>query len=480
MLSSEGKVTARAQAEHVQHHPKPGWVEHDIDEIWDQTRAVIEEVLAKLPRGGRVAAVGIANPGETVAAWRRSDSRPLGRALVWQDTRNQDRMDELARDPAIVRLVTAKTGLKLDAYFSVAKMRWILDHFPEAKALEAKHDLCVGTVDSWLIWKLTGGKNFLTDTSTAARTLLFDIHSLKYDPELLNIFGISPSVLPEVKESADHFGIVTGFGPTLDGVPILASLADQPASLFGMGCREPDRIKATFGTGCFVYLNSGTRAPESRNGLLSTIAWTRAGKTTYALDGGIFAAGSVVTWLRDHLGLLESETELDSLVGTVSDTGGVTCVPALAGLAAPYWSRGARASWLGMGLHTTKAHLVLSALEGIACRVTQVVRAMERDSGLKVPALWVDGGLTRSNSLMQAQADFLGIPVHVSDEADHTVAGACLLAGRQAGIWKSDEETPGQSNAARVFEPKWSSEERQKKLARFERAAELTRNWAVE
>jgi glycerol kinase len=453
LMDERGVVRARASREHAQHHPRPGWVEHDAEEIWRAT----EEVLAATTdrRGARVDGIGLANQGETVVLFDRRDGRALGRAITWQDDRTQAWID--AQPAELAALVAARTGLRLDPYFVAPKVRWLLDHTPGARAMAERGWLGAATMDTWLIGKLTG--RFVTDASTAARWLLYDIHRHEWDDELCLRFDVPRSVLPDVVER--------DFGDSPHG-PIVASVVDQPAAMIGHGRLARGQAKATFGTGCFVYANAGTSPPTPREGLLSTIAWRRDGVTTYALDGGVFAAGAVITWLRDSLGFAESGPALDALAASAKDTAGVMCVPSLAGLAAPYWRRGVRGAWLGLSLGATRAHLVRAAYEGIAARVAQVIRAMAID----LPALRVDGGVTRSVPLMQITADLAGVPVEISAEDEATVTGACWLAARAAGVWTSDEEITRRVAVARVIEPRISADEREAHMDRFARAVE--------
>jgi glycerol kinase len=475
-MDRDGRVLGHAYRRHRQHYPAPGWVEHDPAEIWAQTRTVALAAL-EASGGARPAAVAIANQGETVALWDRASGRPLHAALVWQDQRAAPLIETLAGDPEIERRVRERTGLRLDAYFSAGKLRWLLDHVPGAAALAAAGRLGAGTLDAWLLFRLTGGATFATDASTAARTLLLDIRAGAWDPWLCELFGVPRAVLPEVRPTTGDFGRVRGVGPRLDGVPVVASLVDQPAAMVGQGCLAPGRVKATYGTGCFVYLHAGDTPRASRHGLLTTIAWQRDGRITYALDGGVLTAGAVVSWLRGRLRLAASDAALDALAGGAADAGGVVCVPALAGLGAPYWRRDARAAWLGIGLATTRAELVRAALEGVACRVAQVVRAMERDTGLAIERLRADGGVTASAALMQIQADLLGVPVEVAAEREATVLGTCYLAARALGWWRDDGEIVRRVRIARVYQPRLGAAEREARLARFAAAAALVAAW---
>ena len=476
-MDAQARVVSMSQRSHRQIYPREGWVEHDALEIWDYVRRLAVETVTAAGAASRLAGIGIANQGETVLMWDRGTGEPLAPAIVWQDVRTQAEMDALAGDAKTAARVRERTGLAADPYFSASKLRWLLDHVPGARSLAAQGRLCAGTVDAWLVFKLTGGASFVTDASTAARTLLFDIRALRYDPWLLELFDVPAAVLPEVRRSDERLGTVRGLGPGIDGTPIVAGLVDQPAALFGQGCLQPGQAKATYGTGCFVYLNTGGSPRPSAHGLLTTIAWQRASGVVYALDGGVFAAGSVLEWLA-RLGLVSGPEEADVLVGSAADLSeDVTCVPALAGLAAPYWDRGARAAWLGMGLGAGRADLVRAALEGVACRVAQVVRAMEEDGGVPVESLQADGGLTGCRSLMQMQADLLGVPVEVAADAEATLRGVCFLAARAAGVWTDDGAIARSRRPGRRVDPGPASARRMERLQRFERAVDTVREW---
>jgi glycerol kinase len=476
-MDRAGRTLATSQLPHRQLYSCEGWVEHDAAEIWRNVRRVVLDSVERAGAASRVAAIGLANQGETVVIWDRVTGSPLAPAIVWQDTRTQGEMEGLGADPTVAARIRQTTGLAADAYFSASKLRWLLDHVLEARALADSGRLCAGTLDAWIIWNLTGGASFVTDASTAARTLLFDIRRLRYDPWLLELFTIPVTALPQVLRSDDRLGELSGFGPELDGTPVLAGLVDQPAALFGQGCLAAGEAKATFGTGCFVYLNTGGSPRPSAHGLLTTIAWHRADGVAYALDGGVFAAGSVIEWMT-RLGLVCDAAEVDALVSADTALAGeVTCVPALAGLAAPYWDRQARAAWLGLGLGSGRAELVAAALEGIACRVTQVVRAMQRDAGTTIARLRVDGGLTTCRALMQMQADLLGVPLEVAAEPESTLRGICFLAARASGLWARDEEVVAHRLPGIVVEPGPAAARAVERLQRFERAVELVRGW---
>lgn len=476
VMDARGRTLSAAQLSHRQSYPREGWVEHDAVEIWANVRRTIADSVQQASAGSRLAGIGIANQGETVVVWDRESGRPLAPAIVWQDTRTQVEMEALARDATVVARIRATTGLAADAYFSASKIRWLLDHAAEARALASRGRLCAGTLDAWLVWKMTAGESFVTDASTAARTLLFDIHALRYDPWLLELFGVPAEILPEVRASDSRLGAVRGLGPALDGTPIVAGLVDQPAALFGQACLAAGQAKATYGTGCFVYLNTGVPRP-SAHGLLTTIAWQRGEETAYALDGGVFAAGSVVEWLA-RLGMVADPRDIDALLASApASSDEVVCVPALAGLAAPYWDRSARAGWLGMGLGSGRADLVRAALEGIACRVTQVIRAMEQDSGRPIESLRADGGLTACRSLMQMQADLLGIPIEVAADAEATLRGICFLAARACGVWTDDDQVRQSWKADHLVTPGPAAAGRRARLDRFERAVSVVQEW---
>ena len=471
LVDDDGGITARAYATHRQICPRPGWVEHDTEEIWRCTERAIAEVLAG---GARPAGVAIANQGETVAVWDRRTGRALHHALVWQDTRTQAFVDGLAADPAIAARVRDETGLPLDPYFSAPKLRWLLDEVPGARALAEAGHLRAGTLDAWLIERLTGGDVYATDASTAARTLLCDTRAHRWSPFLLELFDIPRGVLPEVRDTDAGFGTCAGHG--LDGVPIVASLVDQPAALAGHGAIDRGDAKATFGTGCFVYANTGAVRPRG-GGTLATVAWKRSGEPAcYALDGGVLAAGSAIGWLRE-VGVLGADEPLDAALAGERRDPGVVCVPALVGLGAPHWDRGARAAWLGMSSAATRADLAGALAEGIACRVAEVVAAIEREAEVEIGELRADGGLTRSAALMQLVADLLGRPVAVAEQEEATAVGACAIAALRTGaLTAGDLRARGRRVQAR-YEPRISGDERGARLGRFARARELAARW---
>ncbi|HUF37017.1 MAG TPA: glycerol kinase GlpK [Anaerolineales bacterium] len=478
LMDSSGAIIARADREHAQHYPAPDRVEHDPDEIWRNVCELLDRVIAESGAApGSIAGLGIANQGESVVLWDGRTGEALSPIIVWQDTRTQPWMDRAAADAEATHEIRTRTGLRLDAYFSASKMRWLLDHTPGIEAPLKTGRIRIGTLDTWLIWKLTGGRSYLTDPSTASRTLLFNIHTSDWDPWLLEFFGIPREILPAVVPTTADFGAVSHpDAAAARGVPIVASIVDQPAAMVGQGCLAPGTIKATYGTGCFINLNTGRDAIVSENGLLTLVAWQRDGETVYGLDGGVFTAGANLNWLRDQAGLIDTIDEIDGLCRSVPDAGGAVWVPAQVGLGAPHWDRNVRAAWLGIGLGTERAHLVRAVVEGIALRVVQIVRAMEADTGTPIPRLRADGGLTRSPALVQIQADLLGVPVEVLDDGEATARGVCSLAARAAGVWGSDDEVTSRVKAARVFEPASTPGFRARRLAEFNSAVSLLKS----
>ncbi len=454
-----GRIVRQAYAAHTQHQPRAGWIEHDANEIWACTVRVIAEVLDGTPAPDGVA---IANQGETVMIWDGRTKQPLHHALVWQDGRTTDAVAALARDDRVSARVHALTGLRLDPYFSAPKLQWLLDHVDGARTNPHLH---AGTLDAWLIEKLTG--EYATDASTAARTLLCDIERVEWSAELCALFDVPMHVLPPIKDTDGGFGTCVGNG--LDGVPIVASVVDQPGALAGQGCIDRGDAKATFGTGCFVYVNTGTQRPHADD-VLATIAWRCGGATTYALDGGVLSAGSAIQWLRD-LGMLDGE-----LTAGASD---VVCVPALVGLGAPHWDRRARAAWFGMSSATTRDDLVHALVDGICCRVAEVVAATERAAGVPIAEFRADGGLTRSAAFVQRQADLLGRPIVIAEEDEATVVGACALAALRMGTLTEDELRARKVRSSARFEPRISEDERAATLERFSRAVVAVRDYAT-
>ncbi len=429
-----GKVVAKTQREFAQMYPQPGLVEHDAMAIWATQLAVMGEVLAAAGAGpGDVAAVGITNQRETTVIWERATGRPIANAIVWQDRRTAPWCERL-RAEGHEPLVMARTGLRLDPYFSATKVRWLLDHIAGAAAAAARGELAMGTIDSWLVWNLTGGAAHVTDASNASRTMLFDIHRGQWDDELLRLFGVPRSLLPEVVDST---GLALPIGQHLPaaGAPIAGIAGDQQAALFGQGCTQPGMAKNTYGTGCFLLLHTGTQAVTSRNRLLTTVAWRRRGVLEYALEGSVFTAGAVIQWLRDELQLVKTAQELDALAASVPDSAGVYLVPAFAGLGAPQWDPHARGAVFGLTRGSTRAHLCRAALEGIALQCEDLLDCMRKDSGLALRELRVDGGGARSDVLLQIQADLLGATVQRPLDVETTARGAALLAGESVGFF---------------------------------------------
>ena len=470
LMDDSGAMVGTAYKEHRQIYPQPGWVEQDPLELWDNACELINRVIAESSAAGEIAGIGIANQGESVMIWDRRTGQPLYNVLVWQDTRTQEAVEQLATDADITREVARRTGLKLDTYFSASKIHWLLENVPEADMLLNAGALLCGTLDTWLIWKMTGGQAFVTDVSTASRTLLFNIHTLEWDERLLNTFQIPREILPKVLPSTGEFGVVTHSELKCRGVPIVASVVDQPAAMVGQGCLNAGQIKATYGTGCFINLNTGAERATSQHGLLTFLAWQRGDQPTYGLEGGVFTAAASVNWLKDNLKFFPTPEALDALCVEVQDSGGALWIPAQIGLGAPYWERTMRGAWLGIDLATTRAHLARAVLEGIAAHVARIAEAMIADTGLAISVLRVDGGLTASQTMMQIQADLLGFPVEVIENKEATASGVCALAARACGLWAADDEIVRRVQIGRRYDPQLSEDQRATHLDRFDRA----------
>ncbi len=450
VFDHEGNICSTAQMEFTQYFPKPGWVEHNPMEIWSSEAAVIAEAITKMGINGlSIAGIGITNQRETTIVWDAETGEPVYNAIVWQDRRTSEFCDTL-RDKA--DFIRQKTGLIIDAYFSGTKIRWILDNVPGAREKAEAGKLRFGTVDSWLVWQLTRGEVHVTDVSNASRTMLFNINTLEWDSELLALLDIPASMMPEVRSSSEVYG-VTKTTIFAHEVPIGGIAGDQQAALFGQMCTEPGSVKNTYGTGCFLLMNTGEKPILSRNNLLTTVAWKIGDKVNYALEGSIFVGGSVVQWLRDGLGIIRSSSEIEALASTVEDNGGVYFVPALTGMGAPYWDQYAHGTICGITRGTTAAHIARAALEGIAFQTMDIVGAMEKDAGVKLSELKVDGGASRNNLMMQFQADVLGTSVIRPKVTETTAMGACYLAGLAVGFWSSLDEIKAQWQAERVFTP---------------------------
>lgn len=464
-LDQSAKVVGQGFREHTQYYPQSGWVEHDAVEIWETVKEAAADALKTAGADpSDVAGVGLDNQGETVMIWDSATGKPLHKAIVWQDRRTAEMADAWSQDGDWSDRVLAKTGLRIDSYFSATKIRWLLDHVPEAKAALAAGRLRIGTLDTWLCWCLSGGKAFVTDPSTAARTLLFNIHTEKWDPELLDYLEIPASALPEVLPTLGRFCMTDPDAFLGVTAPVTASLVDQPASLYGHLCLDPGGIKCTYGTGCFMYMNTGHTPVSSKAGLLSTIVWDKGTGPVYALDGGVYTAGTAMKWLL-KVGLLQTAAESEELALSVSDTD-VTFVPALTGLAAPFWNSDARAGFFGISAGAGRADLVRAVLEGVAHRVADVAEAMGRELGAPLPYLRVDGGMTRNAFLMQFQADILGVPVDVCDFADVTSLGTGFVTGEALGWW-TPEELNGKRPAVRTYRPQKSADWRQAKREKW-------------
>lgn len=467
VFDHEGRICATAQKEFPQHFPKPGWVEHDPKDIWSSEASVIAEAITSMGINGlNIAGIGITNQRETTIIWDAETGEPVYNAIVWQDRRTSEYCDSL-KEQNLTGFIREKTGLIIDAYFSATKIRWILENVPGARARAEAGKLRFGTVDTWLLWNLTRGECHMTDVSNASRTMLFNIHTLNWDEDLMKLFGIPMSMLPEVHSSSEIYGY-TKTTIFAHKVPVAGIAGDQQAALFGQMCTTPGSVKNTYGTGCFLLMNSGTKPITSSHNLLTTIAWKIGDTVNYALEGSIFVGGSVVQWLRDGLGIIKSSSEIESLAMTVPDNGGVYFVPALTGLGAPYWDQYAKGTICGLTRGTTAAHIARAALEGIAFETMDIVNAMEHDAGIKLAELKVDGGASRNNLMMQFQADILGTKVIRPKVTETTAMGACYLAGLATGYWNSLDDIKRQWNADKVFEP----------LAPAEKVLKLKEGWA--
>lgn len=471
-----GAPVASAQKEFRQHFPQPGWVEHDANEIWTSQHEVM---LAAIATSGAtpeaIAAIGITNQRETTVVWDRATGKPIGNAIVWQDRRTARLCDELKADGK-AGLIQQKTGLVLDAYFSGTKLKWLLNNVPGARERAENGELCFGTIDTWLIWNLTGGKVHATDPSNASRTLLFNIHTNSWDDELLSLLNIPRAVLPEVRPSSGSFGELL-----IDGVavPIAGNAGDQQAALFGQGCHSPGMAKNTYGTGCFLLLNTGSAAVASTNKLLTTTAWQlEAGQPQYALEGSVFIGGAVVQWLRDGLRAIKTAADVEALAAEVPDSGGVYLVPAFAGLGAPHWDPYARGAMFGLTRGSGITHIARAALESIAFQSAEVLAAMEKDAGLKLTELRVDGGATANNLLMQIQADLLGVPVVRPKVLETTALGAAYLAGLAVGFWQDAGDIQRNWQVDRIFEPTLPRDRAASMMAGWSKAVERSKQWA--
>lgn len=476
VFSEAGEVVAVQQQEIEQHYPRPGWVEHDPEQIWQTQISVAEAALkaAKL-KPADIAGIGITNQRETVVAWDLITGKPLHRAIVWQDRRTADHCDKLRREGREA-MVVKKTGLMLDPYFSATKIAWLLENVPAVKQAAKEGRLRCGTIDSWLTFRLTGGLH-VTDASNASRTQLMDIHEGEWDDELCDTFGVPREVLPEIRPSSEVYGWVAE-GLPLAGIKIAGIAGDQQAALFGQACYDRGMTKNTYGTGCFLLMNTADEAVASKHKLLTTVAWNLDGRTEYALEGSVFTGGAVVGWLRDGLGIIKDSSEVEALVNSVEDTGGVTLVPAFTGLGAPHWDPHARGAILGITRGTTAAHIARAAVESIAFQVADLLDAMHGDARVKLPELRVDGGASVNDTLMQFQADLLQMPVVRPAVTETTALGAAYLAGLATEVWPDREAVAKQWKVDKRFEPRMSADEAKQKRAHWHRAVKRSGAWA--
>ena len=476
VFDHHGSITAVSQNEFEQIFPQPGWVEHDPREIWSSQIGVATEAISMAGlKPNDIEAIGITNQRETTVVWERATGRPVYNAIVWQDRRTAEFCDRLKAD-GHEQTFRDKTGLVLDAYFSGTKVRWILDNVDGARDKAEAGDLCFGTVDSWLVWNLTGGSLHITDPSNASRTLLYDIHTGEWDETLLGILGVPRSMLPDVRSSSEVYG-TTAEDVFTKPIPIAGIAGDQQSALFGQRCIEPGMVKNTYGTGCFMLLNTGTEAVPSKNNLLTTVAWKIGDRTEYALEGSVFIAGAVVQWLRDGLKIILSAPEIEALSATVEDNGGVYFVPAFAGLGAPHWDQYARGTIVGITRGTTAGHIARAALESIAYQVADVLEAMRADSGIDIKELRVDGGAAENDLLMQFQADILQAPIVRPKVFETTALGAAYLAGLAVGYWKDQAEVSTQWQADRRFGPALASASVDELRGTWRRALERSKAW---
>lgn len=474
VFDEAGSIVSLAQRELQQIFPQPGWVEHDPEEIWDSQIAVARKALEDAGlSAGDVAAIGITNQRETTVLWDRATGVPLANAIVWQDRRTAGMCERLTREGQEPHF-RKKTGLVLDPYFSGTKLAWLLETVPGAREAAREGRLAFGTIDTWLLWKLTGGALHATDVTNASRTLLWNLHTQDWDEELLGILGIPPEVLPEVRESSEVYAETAALGGP---IPVAGVAGDQQAALFGQACLRPGMVKSTYGTGCFLLMNTGGRPIPSQHELITTPAWAIGGRTEYALEGSVFVGGAVVQWLRDGLGIVRSSSEIEALAASVPDAGGLVLVPAFTGLGAPHWDPHARGALVGITRGTTAGHMARAALEGIAFQVADVLSAMEADAGLPVGELRVDGGAAANDLLMQFQADVTGVPVVRAKVQETTALGAAYLAGLAVGVWKGTEEITARWQAERTFTPAMDRGRAADLRARWSRAVERAKGW---
>ena len=476
LFDHAGQIHGIAQKEFTQHFPQPGWVEHDAMEIWSTQIGVASEAISHQNLAlTDIAAIGITNQRETTVVWNKKTGLPIYNAIVWQDRRTADYCDTL-KAQGKAAMIQEKTGLVIDAYFSGSKLKWILDHVEGARDLTSKGELCFGTIDTWLVWKLTNGKVHVTDATNASRTMLFNIHTLQWDTELLSLLDIPASVLPEVKSSSEIYGHTNQLF-TNHEIPIAGIAGDQQSALFGQMCTAPGMVKNTYGTGCFMLMHTGEKAVSSKNNLLTTIALQLNGHTYYALEGSVFIGGAVVQWLRDGLHLIRKSSEVEDLAKQVEHTDGVYLVPAFAGLGAPYWNQHARGTIVGITRGTSAAHIARAALESIAFQSYDLLKAMEADAGIPIAELRVDGGATHNNMLMQFQSDIVNTKVVRPTMVETTALGAAYLAGLAVGFWKDLEELNSKWQVDQIFSPNIQQEQRALHIQGWARAINATNNW---
>lgn len=477
LFNQKGEICSVAQKEFTQYFPKPGWVEHDADEIWSCQLGVAVEAMNKIGAGAAdIAAIGITNQRETVIVWDKNTGEPIYHAIVWQCRRTAKYCDTL-KERGLTEFFRQRTGLIIDAYFSGTKIRWILDHVEGARERAEKGELLFGTVETWLIWKLTKGRVHVTDYSNASRTLLFNINTLTWDQEILDLLEIPRAMLPEAKPSSCIYGVTDAsyFGGE---IPIGGAAGDQQSALFGQTCFQAGEAKNTYGTGCFLLMNTGEKPVFSEHGLVTTIAWGIDDKVYYALEGSIFVAGAAIQWLRDEMHLIDSAADSEYMAKKVSDTNGCYVVPAFTGLGAPYWDQYARGTIVGITRGVNKYHIIRATLESLAYQTNDVLKAMEADSGIKLSALKVDGGASANDFLMQTQADVIGAPVHRPECIETTAMGAAYLAGLSVGYWENKDAVRENWAVDQIFEPQIQEEERQQKTAGWKKAVRYAFDWA--
>ena len=480
LFGRDGSVGGHAQQPFRQYYPQPGWVEHDPNEIWESERAVAAQALRESGLGRAVAAIGITNQRETTILWDRATGEPIHNAIVWQCRRTADIADALREKRGVSELVAEKTGLHIDAYFSATKIKWLLDHVPSARERAERGEILFGTVETWLIWRLTGGKVHVTDYSNASRTMLFNIHTLSWDEELCALLDIPMNILPRPVSNSEVYGTVAEGIEGLEelaGVPICGAAGDQQAALFGQGCFTRGQAKNTYGTGCFTLMNVGGAPVRSRAGLVTTVGWSLNGETTYALEGSVFNGGSTIQWLRDEMGLIPSAPAINDLAAGVPDTGGVVVVPAFTGLGAPYWDMYARGAILGITRGTNRAHIARAVLACIAYQVTDLMLAMRQDAGCDITALRADGGASVSDLLMQMQADLLQIPVDRPAMVETTAFGAAALAGLSCGLWSGLDKVRALRRSDRIFTPHRTQADCDQDYRLWKRAVSRAADW---